>query len=169
MNEIFKIIFGDYTFVQLFGYMWFFIIGYVIYALTEVIGRDKSGINTPAKWNFKFWFKDNWRRYLGTFLSSYILFRFSVEVSGHSFSNFDSLTLGILGDGVAATLKKKVSIIGADREQLMLEYKEDKVKREQKEIAKNLKLEQKIIADNLKSEQKVVANEIKEEKQHDTR
>ena len=67
MNEIFKIIFGDYTLVQLFGYFWFFIIGYIIYTLTEVIGRDKSGINTPAKWNFKFWFKDNWRRYLVTF------------------------------------------------------------------------------------------------------
>ena len=129
MNEIFKIIFGDYTFVQLFGYMWFFIIGYVISALTGVIGRDKSGINTPAKWNFKFWFKDNWRRYLGTFLSTYIYFRFYIQFVGHPLANFDAFTIGLVGDGIGALLKSKIKVFSADRKQLMIEYKSDQLKK----------------------------------------
>jgi hypothetical protein len=154
MNEIFKIIFGDYTFIQLFGYMWFFIIGYVIHALPDVIGRDKSGINTPAKWNFKFWFKDNWRRYLVTFLCSYVFFRFSIEVSGHSFSNFNSLTLGILGDGTGALLKSKVKLFSADRKKLMIEYHADQLKKAQKQITNNLKSEQKVITNEIKVDNK---------------
>jgi hypothetical protein len=129
MNEIFKIIFGDYTFVQLFGYMWFFIIGYVIYALTGVIGRDKSGVNTPAKWNFKFWFKDNWRRYLVTFLSTYIYFRFYIQFVGHPLANFDAFTIGLVGDGIGALLKSKIKVFSADRKQLMIEYKSDQLKK----------------------------------------
>ena len=129
MNEIFKIIFGDYTFIQLFGYMWFFIIGYVIYALTEVIGRDKSGIDTPVKWNFKFWFKDNWRRYLGTFLSTYIYFRFYIQFVGHPLANFDAFTIGLVGDGIGALLKSKIKVFSADRKQLMIEYKSDQLKK----------------------------------------
>jgi hypothetical protein len=129
MSELLKIIFGDYTFVQLFGYMWFFIIGYVIYALTGVIGRDKSGVNTPAKWNFKFWFKDNWRRYLVTFLSTYIYFRFYIQFVGHPLANFDAFTIGLVGDGIGALLKSKIKIFSADRKQLMIEYKSDQLKK----------------------------------------
>lgn len=137
MNEILKIIFDDYTFVQLFGYMWFFIIGYVIYALTEVIGRDKSGINTPAKWNFKFWFKDNWRRYLVTFLSTYIYFRFYIQFVGHPLANFDAFTIGLIGDGIGALLKSKVKLFSADRKKLMIEYKLGQLKKVERQKLKN--------------------------------
>lgn len=137
MNEIFKIIFGDYTLIQLFGYMWFFIIGYVIHALPEVIVRDKSGINTPAKWNFKFWFKDNWRRYLVTFLSTYIYFRFYIQFAGHPLTDFDAFTIGLIGDGIGALLKSKVKLFSADRKKLMIEYKLDQLKKAEKRKSKN--------------------------------
>ena len=137
MNEIFKIIFDDYTFIQLFGYMWFFIIGYVIYALTEVFGRDKSGINIPAKWNFNFWFKDNWRRYLVTFLSTYIYFRFYIQFVGHPLANFDAFTIGLIGDGIGALLKSKVKLFSADRKKLMIEYHADELKKVEKLKLKN--------------------------------
>ena len=136
MNEFIKIIFGEYTLIQLFGYFWFFFIGYVIYALTEVIGRDKSGINTPTRWNFKFWFKDNWRRYLVTFLSTYIYFRFYIQFVGHPLANFDAFTIGLIGDGIGALLKSKIKLFSADRKQLMLEYRANKLEK----IAKELKI-----------------------------
>ena len=139
MNEIFKIIFGDYTFVQLFGYMWFFIIGYVIHTLTGVIGRDKSGVNTPAKWNFKFWFKDNWRRYLGTFLSTYIYFRFYIQFAGHPLTDFDALTIGLIGDGIGALLKHKIKLFSADRKKLMIEYSLDKLRKAERRKLKEKK------------------------------
>jgi len=119
MDEFFKIIFGDYTGVQLLGYLFFFIIGYLIYGLTEVTGRDVTSVVTPRKWSWKFWYNDNWRRYLTTILCTFILFRFYSELSGHPFGNFDAVSLGLIGDGIAATVKKRVKSIGADREKLM--------------------------------------------------
>jgi len=119
MNEILKIIFGDFTIYELFGYVWFFLVGYALYLLVEVTGRDKLSLKTPKKWSWKFWFKDNWRRYLTSILYTYILFRFYTEINGHAFTYFDAVTLGILGDGIAATAKKRIKGIGADREKIM--------------------------------------------------
>ncbi len=125
MNEFLKHIFGDYSFYQLLSFGWFFIIGFVIYGLTEASGRDVQSKNTPVKWYWKFWLKDNWRRYLTTVLSTYVLFRFYVEFSGHPFGDFDALTLGLLGDGIAATLKKRIGLIAGNREKLMENYKDE--------------------------------------------
>ena len=119
MNEIFKIIFGDYTFLQLFGYAWFFIIGYIIYGLTEATGRDVNSINTPTKWSWKFWFFDNWRRYLTTFVCPYVLFRFHNQLSGYPFEYIDAVTLGLIGDGVAAMLKDRMKVFTEDRLKIM--------------------------------------------------
>lgn len=126
MDEFLKIIFGDFTSgVQLLGYLWFFIIGYLIYGLTETTGRDTLSSNTPKKWSWKFWFKDNWRRYLVTILCSYVLFRFYTEFSGHPFGNFDAITLGLIGDGVGATIKKRVKSVAGDREELTMQIKRE--------------------------------------------
>lgn len=119
MNEIIKIVFGDFTLMELFGYLWFFIIGYIIYGLTETSARDVNSTNTPVKWSWKFWFLDNWKRYLTTILCTYILFRFYTELSGHPFSFFDATALGLIGDGIAATVKNRVKNMGADREKIM--------------------------------------------------
>lgn len=125
MHEFFLNIFGEYTVIQLITYLWFFVIGYIIYGLTETTGRDVNGKNTPKNWNWKFWYFDNWRRYLTTILCSYVLFRFYVEISGHPFSNFDAVSLGLIGDGIAATLKKRVKRIGADRKKLLENMSEE--------------------------------------------
>ena len=67
MSEIFEVIFGTYTWVQLFGFAWFIMIGYIIYGLNETSSRDKLGTKTPKKWKWRFWLKDNWRRYLAKY------------------------------------------------------------------------------------------------------
>jgi len=135
MTEFFKTIFGEYNAVQLLGYLWFFFIGYVIYFLTEASGRDVQSEHTPVKWSWKFWFFDNWRRYLTTILCSYVLFRFYIEIAGHPFGNFDAVTLGLIGDGIAATVKKRVKGIAGDREtltaQIIYEQKPDDEKEDQ--------------------------------------
>jgi hypothetical protein len=119
MDEIFKIIFGEYTWIELFGYAWFLIIGYVIYGLTETTGRDVQSTHTPKKWSWKFWLGDNWKRYLTTVLFTYIFFRFYIEFVGHPLTNFEALMMGLIGDGVGATAKKRVNALKADREKLM--------------------------------------------------
>jgi len=119
MNEIFQVIFGNYTGIEIFGYLWFLMIGYVIYALNEVSNRDKLSTKTPRKWKWRFWVSDNWRRYLVTILSTYIFFRFYVEFVGHELTNFEALMMGLIGDGIGASAKHKINKVKADREKLM--------------------------------------------------
>jgi len=123
MGEFFTILFGEYSIAQLMAFVVFFILGYVVYGLVETSGRSITSPNTPKKWSWKFWFSDNWRRYLTTILCSFILFRFYTEVSGHPFGNFDAVTFGLLGDGIAATVKKRVKAIAGDREELTTSIK----------------------------------------------
>lgn len=120
MNELLEIIFGEgLTIYQLLGYFWFFAIGYVLYGLNETTSRDVKSTKTPRKWNWKFWFYDNWRRYLVTIITTYVFFRFYEEVSGHSLGYFDAVTMGLIGDGIGAMFKKKVNVLGINREKLM--------------------------------------------------
>lgn len=119
MKEILEIIFGSYTLLELFGFVWFFIIGYIIYFLNETGKRDISSKNTPKKWSWKFWIKDNWRRYLASILATYVLFRFYIEIQGHPFTYLEALLLGILGDGIGANAKDKINVLKADRYKIM--------------------------------------------------
>jgi len=119
MNEIFEVIFGAYTWIQIFGFSWFLAIGYIIYGLNEASNRDKLSAKTPKKWKWRFWLKDNWRRYLVTFLSTYVMFRFYVEFVGHEFTYFEALMMGLIGDGIGATAKNKIKMVKANREKLM--------------------------------------------------
>ena len=119
MNEIFEVIFGAYTWIQIFGFTQFLGIGYLIYGLNETSNRDKLGSNTPKKWKWKFWIKDNWRRYLVTILTTYIMFRFYVEFVGHEFTNFEAVMMGLSGDFVGSIMKNKFKKVKADRKKLM--------------------------------------------------
>ena len=161
MSELLKTIFGEYTTVQLLGYLWFFVIGYAIYFLTETTGRDVQSIHTPVKWSWKFWFYDNWRRYITTILCTYILFRFYIEICGHPFGNFDAVSLGLIGDGIAATVKRRVKAVGGDRDDLMNDYNANELRSKQGDTADNLKSKQDDKADNLKSKQGDSADELK--------
>lgn len=127
MEELLKIIFGDYTWVELFGFAWFLMIGYVIYGLTETTGRDAKSTHTPKKWSWKFWLADNWRRYLTTILFTYVFFRFYIEFVGHPLTYFEALMMGLIGDGVGATAKKRVNALKVDREKLMVKYSHDDI------------------------------------------
>jgi hypothetical protein len=125
MKEIFEIIFGNYTLLELFGFAWFFIIGYVIYSLNETNDRDANSVNTPKKWSWKFWINDNWKRYLASFLATYVLFRFYIEIQGHPFTYLEALLLGILGDGIGANAKNKINIFKVDRNKIMEKINQD--------------------------------------------
>ena len=48
MSELLKTMFGEYTSIQLLGYLWFFLIGYIIYFLTETTGRNVQNPHTPT-------------------------------------------------------------------------------------------------------------------------
>ena len=118
MEELFFRIFGDYSLIDLLSYAWFMLIGYIIYALIETTGRNVESTKTPRKWSWRFWVGDNWRRYLITILCTYALFRFYTEFSGDTFTDFDAFMIGVMGDGIAATAKKRIKSIVGNREKL---------------------------------------------------
>jgi len=130
MKEFLHTIFGDYTGIQMLGYLWFFIIGYIIYGLSEVSGRDVDSPKTPRKWSYKFWFLDNWRRYLTTLLSTYIIFRFYTNLSNQPLDYFGSFTIGFLGDHISKTLKDRVGLVSANREELMKRHLENELNKD---------------------------------------
>jgi hypothetical protein len=121
MQEFKEAIFGAYTYGQLFGFMWFILIGYLYNYLDETSGRDKTSPRTPIKWSWRFWFFDNWRRYLMSILATYIFFRFYVEFTGHEITYFECAMIGIVGDNIGMSAKKKIGFIKADREKLLKE------------------------------------------------
>ncbi|MGV9142098.1 MAG: hypothetical protein ACOC1X_04085 [Promethearchaeota archaeon] len=109
MSEfIVETILGGYTLTDALGFLWFFLIGYTIYGLNETSERNKESTNTPKDWSWKFWAGDNWKRYIVTILSTYVMFRFYVEIVGHEFTNFEALMMGLIGDGIGAKAKKRV-------------------------------------------------------------
>lgn len=123
MTEFFKIIIGGYSAAQLFGFIWFFAIGWLITTLDDVTGRDVESSRTPRRWSWHFWFLDNWRRYIVTVLSTYVMFRFYNELTGHPLTEFECLMLGMVCDNIGRFAKRYVYIAKANRQQLMSEYK----------------------------------------------
>jgi hypothetical protein len=127
MEELLLRIFGGYTMVDVLSFTWFILIGYAIYALVETTGRDISSKKTPRKWSWMFWLKDNWKRYITTILCTYALFRFYTEFIGRPFGDFEALMIGLVGDGIAATAKKRIKAFTAERRKMMESYKDDDI------------------------------------------
>ena len=121
MEEIILRIFGGYTIIDLVVFTWFILIGYIIKAWDETTLRDKKSKHTPENWSWKFWFKDNWRRYIVTFLSTYIFFRFYVEFVGHELTEIEAFMIGLIGDNIGASAKGRINAVKADREKLLKE------------------------------------------------
>jgi len=121
MEEFKLAVFGAYTWGQLFGFMWFIIIGYLYNYLNETSNRNKNSIHTPMKWSWRFWFFDNWRRYLMTIIATYIFFRFYIDFTGHELTYFEAAMIGIVGDNIGASAKSKIGILKADRQKLLNE------------------------------------------------
>ena len=121
MKEIVEVLFGNYTFPELFGFIWFFLIGYIITAWDETSERDKKSKNTPEKWSWKFWWKDNRKKYVVTVLATYLLFRFYIEFTGRPLTYFECVMLGMVGDGIGIKAKKRLDFLKADRKMIMSE------------------------------------------------
>lgn len=121
MEEFKLAVFGAYSWGQLFGFTWFFILGYILYALDETADRDKKSPKTPDKWSWRFWFFDNWRRYIATFIFTYLFFRFFSEITVREISNFECTVYGMMGDGLATRVKARFNLFKANREKLLQE------------------------------------------------
>ncbi|MCK9545038.1 MAG: hypothetical protein M0R03_23730, partial [Novosphingobium sp.] len=105
------------------GYLWFFLIGFAFYGLNEVSERDKNSVRTPRKWSWVFWASDNLNRYLYTIIATYIMFRFYTNFTDQPLNDFNALMMGIVGDGIGASIKRKRKATQSNRYKIMDEHK----------------------------------------------
>lgn len=126
MEKLSEMLFGNYDLWDLLGFSIFFALGVFLYSYLEVENRDKKSLNTPEEWSWKFWIKDNWRRYLGSIVVIYIIFRFFIELTGQELNEFTALMMGFTGDGLVGMKKKSIGILKKNREKFMEEnYKKN--------------------------------------------
>jgi hypothetical protein len=133
MKDLLTAMFGTYSGSQMLGYLWFFIIGYIIYGLNETTGRDIESSNTPRKWNWKFFWKDNIKRYVLTLLTTYIIFRFYTNLSNQPLDYFNCFLIGYIGDSASKYLKDRVGFIQSNREELMKQHLNNELNKENQE------------------------------------
>lgn len=114
-----EILLNGYSLSQFLGYVFFFVIGYLLFSLDETSKRDRGSVTTPKRFSWKFWIRDNWRRYLTTILFTYVFFRFYENFTGHGLSNFEAIMVGLIGDGVAKTVKDRSKVLQANRTELL--------------------------------------------------
>lgn len=124
MEELLFRIFGGYSFIDLIVFGFYILIGYCIRAFDETSMRDKTSSKTPKKWSWKFWYNDNYKRYIVTILSTFIFFRFYVEFIGHDLTELEALMIGLIGDDIGITAKERLKTFKKDRERFMEEMEE---------------------------------------------
>lgn len=119
MDDFLMSIFGTYTAGQWIAYMYFALMGALIYSWREVKDRDVQGTKTPVKFSFRFLIRDNIKRYILTLLLIYIQFRFFKEMTGYELTEYTALLIGFSSDGLSGISKNTTKYLQADREKLM--------------------------------------------------
>jgi hypothetical protein len=121
MDKLWLMLFGGYDIWELIGYSIFFVLGMFLYSYLEVENRDKLSKNTPTKFSWKFWYKDNVKRYMASVLMVYVLFRFFIEMTGQELSEFTAMLMGFTGDGVVGMKKRSIKGLNSNRDKIMKE------------------------------------------------
>jgi len=119
MEELYKMIFGEYTIWQTLGFYFFMLVGVGAYGVMEVQNRDLDSLKTPKKFSWKFWYKDNLKRYAATIIFLYVQFRFFKELTGTELSEYASFLLGFSSDGIVGMQKKTTKFLSSDREKII--------------------------------------------------
>lgn len=118
MNDFMTSILGNYSIGQTLAFFVFFLMGLVLYQFQEVKQRDKWSINTPHDFYLKFLILDNLKRFAVAFILIYVQFRFYHELTGQELTEFTSLLIGYMGNGLADFGKRNLGVLREKREKL---------------------------------------------------
>jgi hypothetical protein len=122
MEDFTNMLTAGYTWGQVLGYYFFMFLGIALYGLLEIKNRDVNSPSTPRKFNLKFWYRDNVKRYIATLMLLYIQFRFFEQITGNELGEYTSFLLGFSSDGIIGMQKKANNILNSDREKLLSTY-----------------------------------------------
>jgi hypothetical protein len=119
MEELKEILLGDLTLPRFIGYFILFLIGVAYYSVTEVSNRNVDSANTPKKFSWKFFIKDNWKRYIAVLIVVYAMIVFYPNLNdGQELTPFVAFMLGVGVDSLIGSNKKKISILRSERKEM---------------------------------------------------
>lgn len=118
MQEFLKSVLGDYTLGSWLAYMFFAIIGTVIYSWNEVSQREVPSKKTPRKFSIGFFLRDNIKRFIFTVLLIYIQFRFFEQITGSEMSEYAAFLIGFTSDGLSGMSKKNSKVLQGKRKDI---------------------------------------------------
>lgn len=119
MDDLTNMILGEFSLWQFIGLFIFAIMGVLLHSFKDVGDRNMESPNTPKNFSFKFYYRDNIKKYIANIVALYIVLRFFPNLFGHDLSEFSAFLLGFSGDSIMTTFKKKSKTLQVDREKLM--------------------------------------------------
>lgn len=108
MQEFLSALLGGQTAPQFFGNVFFSLLGVALLFLVSTTFRDIDSKRTPTQFSWRFFLKDNLRRFLSGLIILYLALRFTPELFSVEISNWFAVIIGLSSDSIAYVIKEKV-------------------------------------------------------------
>ena len=112
--EFTEIMLGGLTWKLFFVYWGYALMGFGINLIVDVLHRKPDSPNSPKKFDWAYWWVDNWRRLLIVFIILPFAVIFGKYLTGMTMSIYVAFMIGWGADTIADTLKKKGIIKGCN-------------------------------------------------------
>jgi hypothetical protein len=86
-------------------------IGIFMSLLLHTTGRDVMSENTPIRFSWQFFWKDNIKRIFVSFMLIYITLRFTPSILGIKVTDYVAFAIGFINDKLAQIIKDKTSML----------------------------------------------------------
>jgi uncharacterized protein with PQ loop repeat len=88
-------------------YIFYGILGMLVNIISDIIRRDKSSPNSPAGFSWSYWWSDNWRRFMFSFLCLPIGIIFCNDLLSIKITIYIAFSIGLTSDHLIELLKRK--------------------------------------------------------------
>jgi len=113
MKEFFYLLFNGITPIQFCVFMFYATGGLLLNLLFDICGRRPESLTSPKKFSIKYWFNDNWKRILISFILLPIIIILFSEIMGNEINIGNAFFAGFSSDAIANLLKRRSLIGGA--------------------------------------------------------
>jgi hypothetical protein len=107
MKEFLHLVIGTDNWPMYFAEWFYAAIGITISLLIGIAARKPLSETSPVSFSFSFFWSDNFRRILVTFLAVFVTLRFTNDIIGVEITLWGSFGIGLIHDQLVGILKKK--------------------------------------------------------------
>lgn len=105
--ELTELIFGTTDIWVLIAGFFYLNVGIFLASVLNTTGREPKSERTPFRFSWKFFAKDNWKRWFKSVLFGIIAMRFSEELLNAELTAYVALMIGFSIDGIIILISKK--------------------------------------------------------------